>query len=136
MNKEILIKQIQKHEGLRLKPYRCSAGKLSIGYGRNLDDVGISQSEACMLLSNDLHKCIKQCEELYCFDKLNDIRQNVLVNMCFNLGIVGLKRFVKFLRALELGDYETASIEMLDSLWSKQVKGRSKHLAKTMREGK
>jgi len=135
MNKELLIKQIQRHEGLRLKPYRCSAEKLSIGYGRNLDDVGISQSEACMLLSNDLHKCIKQCEDLYCFDKLNDIRQNVLVNMCFNLGIHGLKKFVKFLRSLELDDYETASIEMLDSLWSKQVGKRAFELSDQIRLG-
>jgi len=136
MNKELLIKQIQKHEGLVLKPYRCSAGKLSIGYGRNLDDVGINKSEACMLLANDIHKCIDQVSELYCFDKLNDIRQNVLINMCFNLGIHGLKKFKKFLRALELEDYNVASIEMLDSLWSGQVGKRAIELSDQIRLGK
>jgi lysozyme len=52
MKKEIDL--LKKHEGLRLKPYRCSADKLTIGYGRNLDDVGISEEEAEMLLLNDL----------------------------------------------------------------------------------
>lgn len=136
MNKEKLIKQLQKHEGLRLKPYRCSVGKLSIGYGRNLDDVGIDKPEACMLLANDIHKCIEQCEELYCWDTLNDIRQNVLVNMCFNLGIYGLRKFKKFLRALELGNYDRASIEMLDSLWSSQVGIRATELSDQIRLGK
>jgi len=137
MNKELLIKQIQKHEGLRLKPYRCSAGKLSIGYGRNLDDVGINKSEACMLLANDIHKCIKQVEDnINCFEHLNDIRQNVIINMCFNLGIYGLLRFRKFLAALDNSEYDKASVEMLDSLWSKQVGKRAIELSDQIRLGK
>ena len=136
MNKEKLIKQIQKHEGLRLKPYKCSANKYTIGYGRNLEDNGISQAEANMLLANDIHKCIEQVETLHCFDKLNDTRQNVLINMCFNLGIYGLKKFKKFLRACELEDFTTASVEMLDSMWSKQVGIRATELSNQMRIGK
>jgi lysozyme len=135
MDKEKLIEQLQRHEGLMLKPYKCSAGKLSIGYGRNLEANGISKSEACMLLSNDVHKCIKQCEELFCWDNLNDVRQNVLVNMCFNLGIYGLKRFKKFLGALDRKDYVVASVEMLDSLWSKQVGKRAMELSDQIRLG-
>ena len=94
MDKEKLIEQLQRHEGLRLKPYRCSADKLSIGYGRNLDDVGISEAEANMILANDIHKCINQCKkEIPFFFRMNDARQNVPVNMCFNLGIYGLLKF-------------------------------------------
>ena len=136
MDKEKLIKQLQKHEGLRLKPYLCSQNKYTIGYGRNLEDNGISQAEANMMLANDIHKCIEQAETLHCFDKLNDIRQNVVINMIFNLGFYGLKKFKKFLRALELEDYETASIEMLDSLWSKQVGSRAIELSDQIRLGK
>jgi len=137
MNKEALIKQLQKHEGIRLKPYHCSAGKLSIGYGRNLDDVGISHPEALMLLSNDVHKCIKQVEDnIPCFKQLNDIRQNVIINMCFNLGIHGLLKFRKFLTALDNSDYLTASVEMLDSLWSGQVGKRAIELSDQIRIGK
>jgi lysozyme len=46
--------QLVRYEGLRLKPYRCTAGKLTIGIGRNLDDCGISQTEAYVLLENDI----------------------------------------------------------------------------------
>ena len=52
--------QLVRHEGLRLKPYRCTAGKLTIGIGRNLDDCGISQTEAYLLLENDIRNCEKQ----------------------------------------------------------------------------
>ena len=136
MNIEKLIKQLKKHEGLRLKPYRCSSGKLTIGIGRNLDDKGISKPEAYMLLANDVHECINQVKKnIHFFDKLNDIRQNVLINMCFNLGIHGLLKFKKFLAALELGDFEDASIEMLDSRWALQVRTRATELSSQIRTG-
>ena len=137
MNKELLIKQLQKHEGLRLKPYKCSAGKLTIGYGRNLEDRGIDKAEACMLLANDIHQCINQVQDrIPCFPKLNDVRQNVLINMAFNLGIAGLLKFRKFLSALERKDFEDASVEMLDSRWSRQVGIRATELSEQIRTGK
>jgi lysozyme len=136
MNKGKLIDQIQKHEGLRLKPYKCSAGKTTIGFGRNLEDKGISKSEACMLLANDLHECINQVKEkIPFFGQLNDARQNVLVNMCFNLGIYGLLKFKRFLRALDLGRFERASVEMLDSRWAGQVGVRAKELSRQIKTG-
>ena len=55
-NKETLIEQLMRHEGFRTKPYRCSAGKLTIGYGRNLDDKGITKAEAFMMLKNDIEE--------------------------------------------------------------------------------
>lgn len=136
MNKEQLIQQIQRHEGLRLKPYKCSADKLTIGYGRNLEAKGISKSEANMMLANDVHECIDQVlEHIKFFDKLNDARQNALVNMCFNLGIYGLLGFKKFLTELEREDFEDASIEMLDSKWAIQVGKRATELSEQIRTG-
>ena len=58
-NSEALIKMIKRHEGLRLKPYKCTAGKTTIGYGRNLTNVGISESEALIMLKADLEKAVK-----------------------------------------------------------------------------
>jgi len=136
MNKEFLVSQLQKHEGLRLKPYKDSVGKLTIGYGRNLDDKGISNLEANLMLANDIHECIIQVQEhILFFGKLNDIRQNVLINMCFNLGIYGLLGFKKFLSALEREDFEDASIEMLDSRWALQVGIRATELSEQIRTG-
>jgi hypothetical protein len=58
VNLHRLQKQLIRHEALRLKPYRCSADKLTIGIGRNLDDVGITEEEAYFLLGNDISRVI------------------------------------------------------------------------------
>lgn len=131
-----MIEQLKRHEGLRLKPYRCTAGKLTIGYGRNLEDVGISNAEAEAMLSNDLERCANEvAKHVDAFDKLNDARQAVLVNMCFNLGIAGLLKFKKFIAAVNDGLFELASKEMLDSQWAKQVGNRAIELSEQMKTG-
>lgn len=135
-DRERLIGQLLKHEGEVLLPYRCSAGYLTIGVGRNLEQRGITQKESRMLLSNDIEKVHKELAvAIPWMFSLSDDRQLVLMDMAFNLGTVGLLKFRKFLTALEEGDYETAADEMLDSKWAKQVKGRAITLAEMMRNG-
>nr|MDK2851225.1 lysozyme [Candidatus Cloacimonadota bacterium] len=99
--------QLVRHEGLRLKPYRCTADKLTIGVGRNLDDCGISQTEAYMLLKNDIWKCEKQLldEIPEKYNALDEVRKSVLLNMCFNLGIGGLLGFKNTLAFVKAGDW-------------------------------
>lgn len=126
---------IKKHEGLRLKPYTCPAGKLTIGYGRNLDDTGISPYEAETLLHNDIQNCYAQCVKFPFWNTLNESRQAVLVDMCFNMGINRLKGFQKMLAALGRGDYPSAAKEMLSSAWARQVKSRATELAEIMQTG-
>ena len=126
---------LKKHEGLRLKPYRCTAGKLTIGYGRNLDDNGISQNEAEQMLYNDIQVCYAECIKFPFWNSLNEARQAVLIDMCFNLGIYRLKQFKKMLSALEVGSYSSAAAEMLNSKWAEQVKGRAADLSKIMIKG-
>lgn len=134
--KEELIKRIIKHEGLRLKPYRCTAGKLTIGIGRNLDDTGISEAEARYLLENDLQRCHQDCVEAFpWYAGLDEPRQGVICEMCFNLGLARLKGFKKMLIAVETGNYETAAQEMLLSKWAMQVGQRAKTLADIMKRG-
>ena len=81
--------QLVRHEGMRLKPYRCTAAKLNIGIGRNLDDRDITQKEAYAMLERDIQDCeqwlIGEIPEVY--NKLDEVRQSVLLNICFNLGI-------------------------------------------------
>lgn len=125
-------------EGLRLKPYRCTAGKLTIGYGRNLDDVGISQAEADMLFERDFAMAeaeVKRlCKEFGIdVDNLIEQRFYVLTDMMFNLGYTRLSKFKKFLYALKTGSYETAANEMLDSNWAKQVGNRAIKLSTLMK---
>lgn len=128
--------QLIHHEGLRLKPYRCSAGKLTIGVGRNLEDVGISREEAMRLLDNDIGRCRGElADSVPAYLRLDETRKNVLIDMCFNLGIAGLLEFENMLAAVEAGDYDKAADEMLNSKWAGQVGKRADTLAEMMRRG-
>lgn len=131
-----LIEQLKRHEGLRLKPYHCTAGKLTIGYGRNLDDTGISEAEAELLLEADIAKVQKLLQyHLEWYVNMNAPRQAVFANMVFNLGIGGFFKFKRMRIAAMQGDYATAAVEMLDSLWARQVGQRADELAEQMRTG-
>lgn len=132
---EKLKEQLIRHEGMRLKPYRCTANKTTIGVGRNLDDVGISEDEAMLLLENDIKKIKEQAEKLPWFLKLNEARQNVVLNMIFNLGLNGFLKFKETIHYLESGQYDQAAIEMLESKWADQVGERAKELSKIMFSG-
>jgi len=135
---EHIKEQLVRHEGLRLKPYRCTAGKLTIGIGRNLDDCGISQTEAYVLLENDIQNCEIQLRdeipEIY--NDLDEVRKSVLLNMSFNLGISGLLSFNNTLAFVAARDWERAANGMLASKWAKQVGRRAIELSELMRKGK
>lgn len=140
MEQSLLVKvkeQLIRHEGLRLKPYRCIAGKLTIGVGRNLDDCGISKPEAMVLLDNDILRCESELLEHLpaVYSGLNDTRKAVLVNMCFNLGISGLLGFKNTLAFIGAGDFERVANGMLASKWAKQVGVRAIELSELMRKG-
>ena len=134
---ERIKEQLVRHEGLRLKPYRCTAGKLTIGIGRNLDDCGISQSEAYVMLINDIMNCEKQLQSKIpdIYNGLDEVRKSVLLNMCFNLGISGLLGFKNTLVFVKAGDWERAANNMLVSRWAKQVGRRAIELSELMRKG-
>lgn len=136
MNKDRLRKQLVDDEALRLKAYRCTAGKLTIGVGRNLDDRGISPAEAMFMLENDITAvCADLDRNLPWWKNLSDARQEVLVNMCFNLGIDRLLAFKNTLGFMREGKYDLAAAGMLDSKWAGQVGDRAKRLAKMMIDG-
>jgi lysozyme len=133
---DALISELRRDEGVRLKPYRCTAGKLTIGVGRNLDDVGITPEEADHLLRNDVARvCADLDARLPWWRGLDEVRQRVLVNMGFNLGIAGLLGFKNTLRSVETGDYLGAAQGMLSSKWAHQVGPRAERLALMMRDG-
>ncbi|HDM8041181.1 TPA: glycoside hydrolase family protein [Vibrio fluvialis] len=133
--KALATQLIKKHEGLRLKPYRCSNQKLTIGYGRNLQDNGISQQEAETLLQHDLDAAVKDAETLPYFASLNEARQAVIVDMIFNLGLPRLGMFKKMIAAIEQQLWHVAANEMLNSRWARQVGKRAKTLSEMMRTG-
>lgn len=116
------IAKLKEMEGLRLKPYLDTVGKTTIGYGRNLSDVGISEHEAAILLNNDIERATAQCRATFdWFDALDATRQDAIVNLAFNMGINGLKGFSKMLDAISRQDWKQAALELADSKWAKQV---------------
>ena len=135
MNYQSLIEQIKRHEGLRLTPYKCTAGKLTIGYGRNLEDRGISKSEAEDMLLADVAEVEERLHKFGLLGVDNDARRSVLINMAFQLGVSGLMKFKRFIAAYRAGDFVTASKEMLDSRWAMQTPNRAKELSEQMLTG-
>lgn len=129
-----LTDSLIRDEGMRLKPYRCTAGKLTIGVGRNLDDNGISEAEAIILLSNDINEVFDELDtRIPWWSGLNDKQKIALANMCFNLGWPRLSKFKKMLAALKVKDFETAAKEALDSKWAVDVGARSQRIANLLR---
>lgn len=127
--------QLILHEGLRLKPYRCTENKLTIGVGRNIEERGITATEAMFLLKNDIEAVEKELSRFAWFTKQDEIRRRVLIDMGF-MGVPRLLGFKKMIQALGADDYEKAAAEMLDSKWSRQVGGRAVRLAAMMRTNK
>lgn len=136
MNRDDLRSMLVLHEGLKLHPYKCTAGKTTIGVGRNLDDNGISTDEAMYLLERDIDRVEADLDSRFTWwRQMTPARQAVLADMCFNLGIGRLGGFVNTLKFMRDGDYEAAADGMLSSLWASQVGVRAQRLAKMMREG-
>lgn len=135
VNKRKLIDSIKRHEGFSAKPYRCSQGFMTIGYGRNVESRGITESEAELLLYNDIESAVDSAVLLEYWHSLNEVRRRVIIEMIFNLGLPKFLEFSKMRLALLDHDYFKAADEMIDSLWAKQVGGRAKTLANMMRLG-
>jgi lysozyme len=134
-NLNALVKELTRDEGMRKKPYKCTAGKVTIGIGRNLDDVGVSEEEALYLLKNDIKKAYEEAIKFDWYHKLSSPRKRVIINMMLNLGAPRFKKFKKTIRYISVGDYGSASTEMLDSAWANQVGPRAKRLSTLMKNG-
>lgn len=122
-------------EGLRLRVYLDTKGKMTIGVGRNLEDVGISESEALLFLENDVAIARRESAKFPFFPALDPVRQDVIICMVFNMGASKFSGFVRFMAAVDRKDYATAATEMINSSWSLQVGKRAVRLAEMMRSG-
>lgn len=133
---DIAKEQLRRHEGTRSKPYVDTVGKLSIGIGRNLTDVGLRQEELEFLFNNDVVEADKIAKKLVKnFETLSENRKAVILNLAFNLGETKLAKFVVTLKAINEGRWESAAKGLERSLWYTQVGNRAKELVKLMREG-
>jgi len=132
---EAVTRDLKRDEGFRSRPYRDTVGKLTIGYGRNLDDVGISKREALELLRYDVFIANKELLNFPWYDDLTSCRKRALLNMMYNLGFTRFNKFKKMIKAFKVGDYPLAADEALDSEWAKQVGSRAERIADLIRQG-
>ncbi len=164
MLKHSIQEQLILHEGISLTPYKCAAGKWTIGVGRNLEDTGlyefekiqilgiyeltrqevidilqarhITQEEALYMLNNDIKVIKAELEDSYRWFKfLDEVRQKVIIDMRFNLGSAGFAGFKNMIHQLELENYQKVAEEMKNSKWYSQVKRRAERLIKMMLTG-
>jgi lysozyme len=155
--REHFIEKLIAHEGLVLQVYQDTLGIDTIGIGRNLEDRGISKEElddldipsldhiyeygiteadAVYLATNDVQIVEEELSNAHpCVDRLDSVRQLVVMDMAFNMGVPRLCLFKKMWNAIHEEDFSTASKEMLDSRWANQVGSRSVKLANAMHNG-
>ena len=156
-DKDLLMQKLVAHEGMRLDVYQDTLGINTIGIGRNLDDRGITKDEldwmdypsieyvysdgiteadAIYLAQNDVQIVEEELLRAHpCVDRLDAVRQLVLVDMAFNLGVPRLSKFKKMWAAIHEDKFDVAAKEMLDSRWANQVKSRATKLAHAMHHG-
>jgi lysozyme len=134
-----IIEMLRKHEGVEIHAYKCTAKKITIGVGRNIDPsggIGLSHDEIDYLLANDVKRV--SVELLLTFSwyaELDEVRKDAMIDMCFNMGLPRLSKFKKSLAAMATEDYETAATEFLDSNWAKQVGDRAITITDMIRSG-
>ena len=156
-NREDLVQKLITHEGLRLQVYKDTLGIDTIGIGRNLEDrgitdkelewmdipnmdtiyeYGISEADAMYLAQNDVQIVEEELLRSHpCVEELDSVRQLILVDMAFNMGVPRLCKFKKMWAAIHENKFDIAAKEMLDSRWASQVKSRSIKLAHAMHHG-
>ena len=137
---DLALKLVKEAEGFEPHEYRCTAKKLTQGYGRNLEvhplsdeekaelneDGSVSKEVAEKWALKELNECEYKLSQNIIYQKQTEVRKAVLLDMCFNIGYSGLMKFKKMWFALGDRDYTTASREMKDSSWYVQVGTRGK----------
>ena len=156
-NSENFVNKLIAHEGLRLQVYKDTLGIDTIGIGRNLEDrgitkeeldwmdipnmdavyeYGITEADAMYLAKNDVQIVEEELVRAHpCVEELDAVRQLVLMDMAFNMGVPRLRKFQKMWNAVHEKKFDIAAKEMLDSRWAIQVKSRSTKLAHAMHHG-
>jgi len=121
------------HEGWKNKPYVDTVGKVTIGVGFNLTDVGLYDDEINFILDNRIRLATKDAETLTCYGSADPVIKDILVELTFNLGIEKLRKFNVFLSFIDAGLFHAAADDLETTLWYKQVGNRGKEMCEVIR---
>jgi lysozyme len=134
-----LLETLKRHEGVRYYVYRDHLGYETIGVGRCINravGLGLSPDEVEYLLINDVQRCIEELDGAFdWFKDLDEVRREAMINLCFNLGLTKLRKFVNALEAMKQRNYNKAATEFLNSKWANQVGERSREVAHMIKTG-
>lgn len=121
--------QLIDHEALKLKLYRCTANKLTIGVGHNIEDNGISYKAAMFILGEDIDECFEDLKRIFKhFENLPENIQHVLIDMRFQLGYDRFRGFRKMIIAVQAFNWREMVVQMKDSKWYRQTTNRADEL--------
>lgn len=135
-NSNRLRAYLEREEGKRKFPYRCSEGILTIGIGRNLESKGLSEEEIQFLFANDCAEVEKDAQAAFPWlQDCDEVRTEAVLSMCFQLGIGGVKKFKNFLAAMQGKQYSEAAKHALQSRWAQQTPARAKRVAHAIEFG-
>lgn len=130
-----ILEQLTRDEGYKQFPYDDTVGKLTIGIGFNLADVGLSLEESQAVLGLRIAKLTAGLAKLDWYATLDEVRQGVVKNLAYALGIGGLLHFPSMIHYLTIGDWNNAAAQLLASKWATQVGERAKRLALQLQTG-
>jgi lysozyme len=156
-NTSHFLDKLIEHEGMVLTVYEDSLGIETIGIGRNLKDrgitkeeldymdipnmgivydYGITEADARYLALNDIRIVENElCRVHPCVENLDSVRQLILMDMAFNMGVPRLCKFKNMWNAIHEGRFDIAGMEMMDSKWARQVGRRAVKLSDAMKAG-
>ena len=125
-----LIEQIKESEGYRSKVYKCTEGFDTIGYGFAIKDLVLGEDICDMILERKIAELKLRINQKFPFyDDMPEIVQDVIIEMCYQMGVSGFSKFKKTIEYFMRKDYNGASREMLDSRWASQTPNRAKKLS-------
>ena len=134
MNLDSLKKSLKAHEGVKASLYKDTEGHITGGCGHNFDQP-LPDKLIELILDFDVQVAIEELDRAFpSWRTHSSARQNVLIELMFNLGAPRLGQFIRFWYALEQRNYPVAAQELLQSKWATQVKGRAETLAKRLLE--
>ena len=134
---------LEYEEGIKNKPYKCSAGHWTYGIGHKMTESEIKiysnsivpKDVIDKVFESDKQKAINAAKGYAWFPRLNDARQAVIVSMIFQLGTFGFAKFQNTIKLISKGNYEGAAAQMLRSLWAKQTPNRAKRHSEQFKTG-
>ena len=134
-----LTEMLRRHEGVETHAYKCTSGKITVGCGRNIDPdggLGLSDDEIEYLLENDTARCAKELGgAFHWFSGLDQVRADAMIDLCFNIGITSLRKFVNANDAMARDDYDEASAQYYQSKWASQVGDRAIEICAMIKTG-